>query len=62
MTVRLTLEIKLMDDKLDEEEKLYYENEILIANTLEIHSNEIGDSLGTIKKVSNIQWKEEQKP
>jgi hypothetical protein len=33
------------------------ENEILVGDgTLLLHSNEIGDTIGEVKKVSNVQW------
>lgn len=59
MILKLTIEIEL-DEEIygnSEDEKLWMENEILIANeTLLLHSNEIGDTIGEIKKVSNIEW------
>jgi len=56
--LKITLEIKLPGVYgLDEEEKLWLENEILIGDgSLILHSNDIGDEVGTIKKVSNVQW------
>ena len=61
-TLKITLEIKLPDVyALDEEEKLWLENEILIGDgSLILHSNEIGDEVGTIKKVSNVRWLNER--
>lgn len=59
MTVKLTIELTL-DDEIygnSEDEKLWMENEILVGDgTLLLHSNEIGDTIGEIKKVSNIKW------
>jgi len=59
MKVKMTIEFE-MDDKVwefTEEEKLWIENEIFVGNeTLILHSNEIRDSVGVIKKVSNIQY------
>ena len=59
--LKVTLEIKLPDVyALDEEEKLWLENEILIGDgSLILHSNEIGDEVGTIKKVLNVRWQNE---
>jgi len=59
MKIKMTIEVELEDYLFDDSEdtKLWLENEILIADgTLIIHSNEIGDSLGSVKKVSNIQY------
>ena len=59
MILKLTIEVKLDDDVYgnSEEEKLWMENEILIGDgTLLLHSNEIGDTIGEVKKVSNVQW------
>jgi len=59
MILKLTIEIKL-DDKVyenSEDEKLWMENEILVGDgTLLLHSNEIGDTIGEVKKVYNVQW------
>ena len=59
MVLKLTIEVKIDDAVFgnSEEEKLWMENEILIGDgTLLLHSNEIGDTVGEIKKVSCIQW------
>ena len=59
MKIKITLEIELDDEVwgTDEDSKLWLENEILIPNyNLFLHSNEIGDVVGSIKKVSNIQY------
>ena len=59
MKLRITIEIELesamcMDDL---DERIWAENEILIGDgSLILHSNEIGDSVGVVKKVSNIVW------
>lgn len=46
----------------DKKEKEWLVNEILTGNgTLFLHSNEIGDSIANIDKVSNIQFKKEKK-
>jgi len=59
MKIKITLELELDDEVFgsSEEEKLWLENEILIANDeLFLHSNEIGDVIGKITKVSNLQY------
>ena len=59
MRVKLTIEVEL--DELvyekTEDELLWMENEVLIGDgSLFLHSNEIGDTIGEIKRVSNINW------
>lgn len=59
MNLKITIEVKLDDNVYgnSEDEKLWMENEILVGDgSLLLHSNEIGDTLGEIKKVTNIQW------
>lgn len=59
MRLKLTIEVELDDASYgqSEEEKLWMENEILIGDgSLILHSNEIGDELGEVKKVTNIVW------
>ena len=59
MKIKLTIEIDVDDElfKFDDEGKLWLENEILIGDgNLILHSNEIGDTLGVVKKVSNIRY------
>lgn len=59
MVLRLTIEVKLDDNVYgnSEDEKLWMENEILVGDgSLFLHSNEIGDTIGEIKKVANVQW------
>jgi len=58
MQIKLTIELEL-DDNIwgsDKDEKLWLENEVLVASALCIHSNEIGDYIGLVKKVSNVQY------
>ena len=59
MRAKITIEFEL-DDAVygkSEEEILWLENEILVGDgSLLLHSNEIGDTIGEIKKVSNITW------
>ena len=55
--VKLTITIELTNYELDNDEKEWYEKDILIAGDgLILHSNEIGDSLGSAIKVENVRW------
>lgn len=55
--VELTITIELTDYELDNEEKEWYEKDILIAGDgLILHSNEVGDGLGNAVKVENVRW------
>lgn len=60
MKVRMTIELDLGNDFInykDDEERMWVENEILIGNReLIVHSNEIGDYIGEVTKVTNLQW------
>lgn len=59
MKIKMTIEIELEDtfNFTGDEEKLWFENEVLIGDgTLMLHSNEIGDTIGVVKKVSNVQY------
>jgi hypothetical protein len=59
MKLKLTIEVNVDENIFDDSEsgKLWLENEILIGDgTLILHSNEIGDTVGEVKKISNIQW------
>lgn len=60
MKVRMTIELDLGNDFInykDDEERMWVENEILIGNReLIVHSNEIGDYVGEVTKVTNLQW------
>lgn len=59
MKIKMTIEVEVEDtfNFTDEEEKMWFENEVLIGDgTLILHSNEIGDTVGIIKKVSNVQY------
>lgn len=59
MKIKMTIIVEL-DDELysdSEDEKLWLENEILVGDgNLILHSNEVGDEVGIIKKVTNIQY------
>ena len=56
----MTIEVEIDETiySFAEEEKLWLENEILIGDgSLILHSNEIGDEVGIVKKVRNVQYK-----
>ena len=55
----MTIELELDDSflPLDEDSKLWLENEIFIGDgNLILHSNEIGDTVGEIKSVKSIKY------
>ena len=57
--MKLTIEVELDEAYFftDEEEVMWLENEILVGDgTLVLYSNEIGDTIGEVKKVSNIKY------
>lgn len=60
MKIRVTIEIEVDENAFplaDEEEKLWFENEIMIGDgNLILHSNEIGDEVGVVKSVKNLQY------
>ena len=60
MKIKLTIEVNVSDDFLDidsDEQKQWAENEILVGDrSLLLHSNEIGDTVGEVVSVKNIQW------
>lgn len=60
MKIKVTLEIELEDGFMliaDEDEKMWFENEVMIGDgSLLLHSNEIGDSVGVVKKVTNLKY------
>lgn len=62
MKVRMTVEVDLGDSFInykDDEERMWAENEIFIGDgSLILHSNEIGDCVGEVTKVSNLTWVE----
>ena len=65
MIIRLTIDVEL-DDELygySDEEIMWMEGEVLIGSEdLYLHSNYIGDEIGKVVNVKDIQWiKEEQK-
>lgn len=59
MIIRMTIDVDVDENiyGFSEDEKLWLENEIFIGDgSLILHSNEIGDEVGPIKKVRNIQY------
>jgi predicted RNA-binding protein with PUA-like domain len=60
MRIKMTIEVEVEDDLFslkNEEERKWLENELLIGDgSLILHSNEIGDLVGIIKKVTNLQY------
>jgi hypothetical protein len=60
MKIKLTIEVNVSDYFLDidsDEQKEWVENEILVGDgSLLLHSNEIGDTVGEVVSVTNIQW------
>lgn len=59
MILRLTIEVNIDDEAhgTSEEERLWLEENVLLGNgTLFLHSNEIGDTIGEVTKVSDVQW------
>lgn len=63
MKIRLLIEMDLQNylSTKDEEERRWFENEVLVGNrTLILHSNEIGDYIGEITSVKNIEFLNEE--
>ena len=58
MKIKLTIEVELEDGfGMDEQEKLWLENEVLVGDgSLILHSNDIGDEVGVVKKVINVSY------
>ena len=60
MKIKVTLEIELEEGFVtgkDEDEKMWFENEVMVADgNLVLHSNDIGDTVGIVKKVTNLQY------
>jgi hypothetical protein len=62
----MTIEIELDDEvygNLDKEERLWMNTQILVGDgNLSLHSNELGDLIGVVKKVTGLTWiKEKEK-
>jgi hypothetical protein len=60
MKIRMTVEIDLASSLINHEnddERMWVENEILVGTReLMIHSEEVGDFIGEVTKVSNLSW------
>jgi hypothetical protein len=60
MKIKVMLEIELDEGWFsiaDEEEKLWFENEVMVGDgSLILHSNEIGDHVGVVKSVKIIEY------
>lgn len=60
MKIKVTLEIELEYGYVtgkDEDEKIWFENEVMVGDgNLVLHSNDIGDTVGIVKKVTNLQY------
>lgn len=58
MKIKLTIEVELEEGfGVEEDAKLWLKNEILVGNgSLILHSNEVGDSVGVVKSVKNLQY------
>ncbi len=58
MIIKLTIEIELEDSfGLSDEEKIWAENTVFVGDgSLSLHSNEIGDTVGVVKSVKNLQY------
>ena len=56
--IRCTIEFILEDSfGVTDEERMWLENELLVGDgNLILHSNDIGDTLGVIKSVKNVQY------
>jgi len=58
--VKMTIEVELDDDIYNlsnETERLWLENEIFCGDgNLTLHSNDIGDEVGIVKKVRNVSF------
>lgn len=58
MRIKATIEFELEDTfGIQEDDLIWLETEVLIADdNLILHSNDIGDTVGVIKKISNIRY------
>jgi len=57
MKIKLTIEVDYSKDDIDDDHKHFLENEIFIGNgNLILHSNTLGDEVGKITLVENIQF------
>ena len=59
MKIKITIEVEIEDtfNFIDEIHKKWFENKVLIGDgTLILHSTEIGDTVGVVKKVLNLEY------
>jgi hypothetical protein len=60
MKIKMTIEVEIDDEAFgpyDNDNRFWMENEILVGDgSLVLHSNEIGDTVGDILRVSDIVW------
>jgi len=58
MRVKATIEFELDDSfGITEDDLMWLENEVLVGDgNLILHSNDVGDSVGVVKSVKNIQY------
>jgi hypothetical protein len=58
MRIKATIEFELDDSfSIAEEDLMWLENCVLVGDgNLILHSNDIGDSVGVVKSVKNIQY------
>ena len=59
MKIKLTIEVEVDDNMIGstQEERKWFEDEVLSGSgDLLLHSNEIGDTIGVVKKVSDIEY------
>lgn len=58
MTIEIEVDNHIYNLK-DEQERLWLENEIFVGDgNLIIHSNDIGDTVGWVSKVTDVQYVE----
>jgi len=59
MKITMTIEVDIESsfNFKHDDERMWFENKVLIGNgTLILHSNEVGDTVGIVKKVSNVKY------
>ena len=58
MKIKMTITIELDEDLYPntEDVKLWLENEVFVPDDMVLHSNEIGDEVGVVKSIKNIQY------
>lgn len=63
MKIRMTIEVDLVKgmELYDDDERMWAENEVFVGDgNFILHSNEVGDEVGIVKKVSNLTWIEDE--